>query len=226
MTTLKNDTTSDLRTRLLESATKIIRKEGIGKLTMRALAGQVGVSRTAPYLHFKSKAALLSAIAEGGFKQLTVNYQKINNDKSLSTEMKLQCIGLAYIRFAIDHPGVFSLMFSREIADNKSSGELLSSSSETFTVFIDVVKAFQIEWGLTDIDFISLVNQFWSTVHGLADLLINNQIQVVGEKHGYPTLIGGEVSDFEDETSAKIEFAEMILKTVVKSFPHSKNRNL
>nr|NQU92530.1 TetR/AcrR family transcriptional regulator [Bacteroidota bacterium] len=105
----------DLRFRLLKTASEIISKEGLKKLTMRALSNQVGVSRTAPYRHFENKDALLLAIAEEGFNELTIRYQKINRDKSLDSLSRLQNIGLAYVEFAIKNPGAFRLMFGQEI---------------------------------------------------------------------------------------------------------------
>lgn len=211
----KKKKSSDLRYRLLKSAKEIILKEGIKKLTMRALASQVGVSRAAPYLHFENKDAILSTIAEEGFKDLTHTYRKINNDQSLGADKKLQQVGLAYINSAIDNPGVFTLMFSKEITKNKFSNKLVSIASETFTEFMNAVKAFQLEYNLTNLGFTSLVNYFWSTVHGLADLLINDQIHVTGEKSGYPTLLCVEDSKSDDEILSKMEFSELVLKNAI-----------
>ncbi len=67
MTTSSNYHHGDLRTALINTATSIIEERGIDALSLRKLAEQVGVSRTAPYHHFKDKNALLSAIAAKGF---------------------------------------------------------------------------------------------------------------------------------------------------------------
>ncbi len=57
----------DLRTALLDAAAKRLAKHGVESLSLRKLAEDAGVSRTAPYHHFKDKSALLSAIAAKGF---------------------------------------------------------------------------------------------------------------------------------------------------------------
>jgi len=59
----------DLTKSLLEAAAAIIKEQGVESLSMRKLADKVGVSRTAPYHHFKDKNALLCALAERGFNQ-------------------------------------------------------------------------------------------------------------------------------------------------------------
>ena len=48
----------DLRSALIEAATTIIEDSGIDALSLRKLAEVTGVSRTAPYHHFKDKNAL------------------------------------------------------------------------------------------------------------------------------------------------------------------------
>ena len=74
----------DLRLRLLRAASEIISNEGLKKLTMRALSNQVGVSRTAPYRHFKNKDALLLSIAEEGFNEFLQLYVYLKTLETLA----------------------------------------------------------------------------------------------------------------------------------------------
>jgi AcrR family transcriptional regulator len=53
----------DLRNTLLELAEEHLGKNGIDKLSLRALARDIGVSQTAPYRHFIDKNGLLAALA-------------------------------------------------------------------------------------------------------------------------------------------------------------------
>jgi hypothetical protein len=45
----------DLRSSLLDAANAMLKEHGIEGLSLRKLADRVGVSRTAPYHHFKDK---------------------------------------------------------------------------------------------------------------------------------------------------------------------------
>ena len=65
----KNYHHGDLKQALLEETARILREEGESALSLRRLASNLGVSRTAPYNHFENKEALLSAVAEEGFKR-------------------------------------------------------------------------------------------------------------------------------------------------------------
>src|SRR5687768_10556330 len=58
----------NLRQALLDQAARIIRKEGDERLTLRGVAADLRVSRTALYRHFHDKDALLAAVATDGFR--------------------------------------------------------------------------------------------------------------------------------------------------------------
>jgi AcrR family transcriptional regulator len=211
MAAKKKYKSGDLRIRLLKTASEIISKEGFKKLTMRALSNQVGLSRMAPYRHFENKDALLLAIAEEGFNELTSRYQKINRDTSLDSLSRLQKIGLAYVEFAIKNPGAFRLMFGQEITQHQRSGKLCSDARETFNEYLIAVKALQVEKNITLSDYSVLANYFWTTVHGLSILLIDGQIQVSGENYGFPTLLTDDQPDIMGNVESMIAFSKQTL---------------
>jgi AcrR family transcriptional regulator len=201
----------DLRSRLLTAASEIISEKGIKKLTMRSLSSKVGVSRTAPYRHFDNKDALLLAIAEQGFNELTIQYRKIIHDQSLDSFSKLRNIGLAYIEFAINNPGAFRLMFGQEIIEHQRSAKLCSDARETFNEYLTAVKALQEDKQIAIADYAVLANYFWTIVHGLAILLINGQIQVTGPNYGLPTLLNDELPNGGGDVQSMIAFSKQTI---------------
>lgn len=60
----------DLRAALLAAAESTLREKGVGALSLRELAREVGVSHAAPGRHFKDKQALLNALALTGYERL------------------------------------------------------------------------------------------------------------------------------------------------------------
>ncbi len=54
----------DLKSVLLDETARILREEGEDALSLRRLAANIGVSRTAPYHHFRDKQSLLCAVAD------------------------------------------------------------------------------------------------------------------------------------------------------------------
>ncbi len=59
----------NLRQELMELAERHLIEGGVGDLSLRALAREIGVSQTAPYRHFRDKNALLAALATEGFRR-------------------------------------------------------------------------------------------------------------------------------------------------------------
>ena len=60
----------DLRRALLDQALALAAERGPAALTLREAARRAGVTEAAPYRHFRSKDALVAALAEEGFGAL------------------------------------------------------------------------------------------------------------------------------------------------------------
>ena len=97
----------DLRSTLLNAANLMLKETGIEGLSLRKLADKVGVSRTAPYHHFKDKNQLLCAIAEQGFVQWQQDAASIFNQAELSAKQKYRQFFHGYISYAADNPELY-----------------------------------------------------------------------------------------------------------------------
>src|SRR6187455_2389962 len=93
----------DLRRALLQEAVRTIQTRGVEALTLRAAGQTLGVSRTALYRHFTDKAALLRAVAQEGFRMLRLELVAAW-DKAGGGRNGFEQTGVAYVRFAVEHP--------------------------------------------------------------------------------------------------------------------------
>jgi AcrR family transcriptional regulator len=165
----------DLRQQLLNQAAIMIRIEGEAGLSMRKLAAQVGVSRTAPYHHFKDKHELLCAIAEEGFRRFVeMRKDMVNMDDPVSTE-GISRLVKGYVEFATQYPEYYDLMFGGHLWQ---SGALTASLKEnafhSFRSEVEIVKGWQDRGLLSkDIDVLRYAQVSWSTMHGMSRLLID-----------------------------------------------------
>ena len=91
----------DLPTALLKAAGRTLEKQGIGALSLREAARRAGVSHNAPYRHFPDREALLAALAAEGFAMLG---ERLRGKPGRE-------MGEAYVRFALEQPQRFRLMF-------------------------------------------------------------------------------------------------------------------
>ncbi|NEC13954.1 TetR/AcrR family transcriptional regulator, partial [Streptomyces sp. SID8014] len=105
MTTERADRTyhhGDLRRAVLAAAEEVIRTEGPHALSLRDLARRAGVSHAAPAHHFKDRTGLLTAFATEGWALFAA---------ALQAAPDLRERGVAYVRFAREHPAHFQVMF-------------------------------------------------------------------------------------------------------------------
>ncbi len=96
----------DLRQAVLSAALDVIATEGPGALSLRDLARRAGVSHAAPAHHFKDRTGLLTAIAAQGYELLA---------EALAQSPELRERGVRYVRFGIEHPAHFQVMFTPEL---------------------------------------------------------------------------------------------------------------
>jgi AcrR family transcriptional regulator len=165
----------DLRASLLGSAKAMLKESGIEGLSLRKLADRVGVSRTAPYHHFKDKNELLCAIAEEGFHHWHSQAEIIFDQKNLDSKEKYRQFIHGYIRYAADNPELYDLMFGRTIWKQKAAtSDLKEVAYPSFQYQVSMTKRWQ-EQGLMpkSEDTLRLAQVTWGTMHGIARLLID-----------------------------------------------------
>jgi len=156
----------DLRRALLEEALLILDRDGEAGLQLRDLARAVNVSPAAPYRHFDSRAALLEALAVTGFQRFTKAMEAVALENT-GSGLRL-AMGRAYVHFALEHPGLFRLMFSSQLRRDNRPGLRMAADA-----------AFQTLRHVTGSDTRSeriAALAAWTQVHGLAVLLLDGQI--------------------------------------------------
>lgn len=174
-TTAQNYHHGDLRSALLHAATKRIAEHGIDSLSLRKLAEDAGVSRTAPYHHFKDKSALLSAIAAQGFCQWHANAKHIFDQTDLSAKARFRQFIHQYIGYAADNPEMYELMFGRTIWQQEAATDDLKSVAYPCFQFQVTMTRYWQEKGLlpNNQHALRLAQVTWGTLHGIARLLID-----------------------------------------------------
>src|ERR1700730_8522877 len=92
-----------LRPALIATGLEVIAEKGVRALTLREIGTRAGVSRTAAYRHFSSKAELLFAISEAGFQQFGDALEEAARGAVDGFIPRMRAMGLAYVRFARKH---------------------------------------------------------------------------------------------------------------------------
>ncbi|NJM06012.1 TetR/AcrR family transcriptional regulator [Candidatus Gracilibacteria bacterium] len=168
----------DLRNTLLRVGGALLDRDGVVGLELRRLAREAGVSHTAPYRHFADKQALLAALAEEGFTQLHTTICGALEAAGPATATQLLAMAEAYINFALAHPARMRLMFSGIATDELAYPELYRVAKASFYALRDVIARGQANQAIRGDDPKIPTLTIWSTMHGLAMLLIDGQIPI------------------------------------------------
>jgi AcrR family transcriptional regulator len=159
----------DLRAACLRAARELLEKDGGAGLSLRAVARRAGVSPTAPYRHFDNREELVSAIAAEGYRELAGRLAEAH--PAPLTPADLATVAVAYVRFAVDHPALFRVMFSEPCDPGNDER---AAAIATISAYVDglVRRAFPD----AEADLGALATAVWALVHGLAFLHLDGKL--------------------------------------------------
>jgi len=132
----------DTKTRqkqIIEASLNLIKEGGIQNLTMKHIAGRVGISEQAIYRHFKSKQDILCAIINyfnDHFEAVFTSVSRIS-----SVEKRMQAFHEEHLKYFQANPAMAAVIFSEEIFQYDSKlaqkvNSLVVRRIEVFTSFI------------------------------------------------------------------------------------------
>ena len=168
-----------LRQALLQGAERILEREGIQGLTLRAAAREAGVSHAAPKNHFGDMTGLLSDLAAVGFERFVAMMRENARDGD-SPALRMEAIGHGYVRFARTYPGLFLLMFRSERLDlsRPTLRAAVDASSQVLSGAVGARRGERVEAALTLPQAAQIVAA-WSLVHGFAMLLLDGRLRTL-----------------------------------------------
>ena len=109
----------DLRAALITAADEIITEKGIEGFSLRAAAQKAGVSPAAPAHHFGSARGLLTEVAILAYDRAGRYIKSAGHSKDAVRDVR--AVMLAFVKFAVENPGHFRLMFRTELVDRSDS---------------------------------------------------------------------------------------------------------
>jgi len=162
-----------LREQILEAGERLLIETGNEEaVTIRAVAEAVGVTPPSVYLHFADKDELLFAICERHFAQL----DRVTEEAAAGADDLLESLALlgrAYIRFGIEHPEQYRILFMRRPSHTPESFQVdRLRDAAAFGHLVEHVSKC-IQSGLIDGEPLLVSLGLWAVVHGLTSLLIS-----------------------------------------------------
>ena len=115
---------SNLRDELVAAATELLLSpQPVAAPSLRSVARAAGVAPSAVYLHFSSQAELMDAVVTGQFEQVCAVMEAADNPAA-GPEDRLFAVLRAYVRWGLDNPGAYQLVFERPAATDDAMLEM------------------------------------------------------------------------------------------------------
>ncbi|GLE51341.1 TetR family transcriptional regulator [Mycobacterium montefiorense] len=155
----------DLRTVILSEAARLVAQRGADRMSLRELARDAGVSHAAPAHHFIDRRGLFTALAAQGFALLA---QALKSARGHFADA-----ALAYVRFALDHPGHYQVMLNKSLLDAEDA-DLAAAEAAAGAELARGVATLRDPHAQADPAAAQLAA--WSLVHGFSMLWLNDAV--------------------------------------------------
>lgn len=164
----------DLRHALIRATDDILAEEGLEGFSLRKAARRAGVSPAAPAHHFGSAAGLLTEVAILAYEELARHLDVDTPHEKPFLRLKAQAAG--YVRFALDYPGRFHLMFRNDLLE-PDHPQRTEAAEKAWYLLAGTIQAMLSRpvGGPLDPRSHATVIAAWSTVHGFAHLALDGK---------------------------------------------------
>lgn len=117
----------DIARRAIDETIRLLSERGDLDVPLTAVAHAIGCTAPALYGHFRNKSALLRAVREEGFNRLYREKLAVFQQMRGNPFGYLRDVSYAYVRFALENPTLYRLMFTPPprlgVSDDPWSGE-------------------------------------------------------------------------------------------------------
>ena len=166
---------------ILKTALKLFNEEGIENVSLRNIADRIEYSPGTIYSYFKDKGEIIHAIHNEGFEMLYAQ-QKALDDISNPIE-KLYKMGEIYMKFAMENPDYYDLMFiAKGVAAKIFEKKEWDAGQRSYDYLRDTVAKCIEEGYMIKTDTDSAAFAMWSFVHGMASLIIRGRCAMIPEE--------------------------------------------
>src|SRR5260221_3504726 len=108
----------DLRRALIEAALRLAEEGGAEQVSVREAARRAGVSAGAPFRHFETRDALMTAVAEEAMRRFKSEIDRALEQSPAERPLeRLRAIARAYLRWALRNPAYFEVHSTQRLFD-------------------------------------------------------------------------------------------------------------
>ncbi|TAE29128.1 MAG: TetR/AcrR family transcriptional regulator [Candidatus Kapaibacterium sp.] len=171
----------ELREQILDVAMSILTKEGYEAVTIRRIADEVEYTPGALYSYFGDKEEIIFALVVRASKKLNALFLSLEEALPHPLE-RLWATGRAYMRFAMEHPVEYDLMFIMSAPIQKMAECDFNETHTAFRLLRKTVEECMKQGFLPRADADAAAFAMWSFVHGSVSLMIRKRLAAIPEE--------------------------------------------
>lgn len=151
--------------RIYDLALRILEAEGPEAVTMRRIAGEIGITPMAIYHHFANREALLGSIVDSEFEKLAEFFSRPTKLRSFAEQATHMMD--AYVDYAFAHPRIFDYVFSHPRPEaRRFPGDFRARRSPTLNILADTLASWIEQKRFKRDDVWEIALQIWAHAHG------------------------------------------------------------
>ena len=171
----------NLRAAMIEAAVRIIEERGAEAVSVREVARRAGVSSGAPFRHFATRKALMTAVAEDAMARLRAEIERRLADCPEDEPFAgLLALADAYVDWAVDHPTHYRVLGDRPLVDFYRSEALVRDNRWIREMMLGLFTAAREQSLLRDCDLALVAFQCRAMAYGLARMHVDAHLQEFG----------------------------------------------
>ena len=177
----------EMKELILDAAKKISLEEGFSKVSIRKIAEEIEYSPGTIYLYFKSRDEIL-------FELHNIAFQKFYKEQLMINHIaepfeKLREHGRVYIRFGLENPDLYELMFIVQAPGNEiETSQSWNEGMKTFDFLRSNIQECLDAGYFKGSDANTLSIAMWSLVHGIVSLYLRKRMAMLPKEFVKPIL--------------------------------------
>lgn len=183
----------NLRQALIGEAGKVLERDGVEAISLRALARTLGVSHAAPGHHFKDRTELLGELAADGYAGLAEALASAMEDSEPGDWLRRS--GAAYVRFGMANPERYRMMFASGLMTADCPQRLTIESTRAYLLLLRATYQRDIVGDPSDYRIAGPELAAWSIVHGAVMLWLDGQLGPSVDETTFLSLVDEMIPD-------------------------------
>ena len=161
---------------IIDAGLAILRERDISAVTAREIGNYLVSSARPIFTVFENMSEVLDGI-ENRAREIYSEYVK----QGLQQSPAFKGVGQAYIRFAINEPKLFQLLFMRKLSGDIGVNKILPEIDDNYPA---ILKSITDEYPVSTDDAVILYRHLWIYSHGIATLCATSMCRFTGEEIG------------------------------------------